>query len=170
MVPTTHIAASCLLTVYTIQSSADDFTKLLTVTAGSLLAHLVLDLVPHGFIATPYTIFKKFIPTAMEIIPGPLILLSSIWLFGNPLLFLVACVCGLIPDLCTTLLWRGKERARKIPCVSLIHVVHRKAHWFETEHADGTISYLFPNRPLLVSEAICTVCLLALLFSRRSAG
>lgn len=170
MVPTTHIAASCLLTVYTVHSSADDLTKLVTLTAGSLLVHLVLDLIPHGFIATPHTIFKKLIPTAIEIIPGPLIILSSIWLFGNPLYFLAACVFGLIPDLCTTLLWRNKERARKIPCVSMIHSIHRKAHWFETEHADGTISYRFPIRPLLVGEAIYTVCILALLFSRKTAG
>jgi hypothetical protein len=164
MTPTTHVATSCLITVLTVQSGMDGLQKLLVVTGGSLFAHLIFDIVPHGLITTPNTIFKKIIPTVVELFPGPLILIVTIWLFGNPFLFLVASFFGLIPDLSTVLYCRKKEVALKIPFVSFIHQIHRKIHWFETEHSDGTVSYLFPKNPLLTLEAFLTVFILMVLF------
>ena len=166
MIVTTHIAAPCLLTVCTIQSGADDVPKLLAVTGGSLVLHLILDIVPHGFIATPDTIFRKIAPTVIELIPGPLILIASIVFFGNPILFLTASFFGLIPDLCTVLFCWSRESAVKLPFVLLIHRLHRKVHWFETEHPDGSVSTFFPNNMLLALEAVFIICILTVLFKQ----
>ena len=84
--------------------------------------------------------------------------------FGSPLLFLWAAGFSIIPDVVTTLTWKGNDQVVKVPGLSLIHPLHRKVHWFETDHPDGTVSYLFPNRPMLVLEALLILCLLLVLF------
>jgi len=168
MLPTTHIAASCLLTACAVTSNTDRVPTLLVLTAGSLLLHFAMDLVPHGFITTPLTIFKKFLPTVAELLPGPLILFFSILMFGNPLLFLIACCCGLLPDLCTTLLWNNPQRYEKIRMVRVVHALHRRMHWFETDHPDGSVSHRFANRPLLLFEMVGTVCILVILFMHQA--
>ena len=166
MTTTTHVAVSCLITASTIQSGIDTVQKVVAVTAGSLLAHLILDIVPHGFIATPSTIFKKVIPTLTELIPGPFILISAIWYFDNALLFLVASFFGILPDILTTLFYKNKKLLLNISLFLVIHKVHRKIHWFETEHADGTVSFPMPNIFLLAFEALLTIFVLTLLFAQ----
>jgi hypothetical protein len=164
MTPTTHIATACLLTTLVVKSGTEGLPALLVVTGGSLLLHLASDMIPHGYIATSHTIFRKIVPTVIEIFPGPLILLASIWLMGNPVLFIIAAFFGLLPDFATTLYCRDREKAAKIPLVLPLHRLHRKIHWFETELSDGEISFLFPNRPLLAFEAVCVFCILTVLF------
>ena len=166
MTTTTHIAASCLITAFTIQSGMDTVQKAVVVTAGSLLAHLILDIVPHGFIATPSTIFKKVLPTITELLPGPLIMIIAIWFFNNAFLFLIASFSGILPDIITTLFYKNKKLLLNISPILAIHKIHRKVHWFEIEHADGTVSYRFPNTPILALEALFTVFLLILLFTQ----
>lgn len=63
---------------------------------GSLALHFLLDCIPHGFITTPWTIFKKFVPTVIELVPGSLIIAAAILVFGHPLLFLLAAAFSLI--------------------------------------------------------------------------
>ena len=166
MTTTTHVAASCLITAFTIQSGMDAVQKAAVVTTGSLLAHLILDIVPHGFIATPSTIFKKVLPTITELLPGPLIMIIAIWFFDNAFLFLIASFSGILPDIITTLFYKNKKLLLNIPPILAIHKIHRKVHWFETEHADGTVSYRFPNTPILVFEALFTVFILIILFTQ----
>jgi len=166
MTTTTHIAASCLITAFTIQSGMDTVQKAAVVTAGSLLAHLILDILPHGFIATPSTIFKKVIPTITELVPGPLIMIIAIWFFNNAFFFLIASFFGILPDIITTLFYKNKKLLLNISPILAIHKIHRKVHWFETEHADGTVSYLFPNTPILALEAFFTVFILIILFTQ----
>ena len=74
--------------------------------------------------------------------------------FGSPLLFLWAVGFSIIPDVVTILIWKGNDQVAKVPGLSLIHSLHREVHWFETEHPDGTVTYLFPNRPMLALEAL----------------
>ncbi|KPJ56245.1 MAG: hypothetical protein AMJ42_05560 [Deltaproteobacteria bacterium DG_8] len=163
MTSTTHVAVSCLITASTIQSDIDNVQKAVIVAAGSLLAHLILDIVPHGFIATPFTIFKKVVPTITELLPGLLILTAAIGLFGNALLFLIASFFGILPDMASVMFYKRRGLISRIPSILLIHKIHRKVHWFETEHEDGTVSYIFPNTPLLVLEAIFTVFVVVML-------
>lgn len=131
---------------------------------GSLALHFALDCIPHGFITTPWTIFKKVIPTTIELVPGPLILAASILVFGHPLLFMLAATCSLIPDICSTLIW-NRTMGAGLPPVRVVHRLHRQTHWFETDHPDGTVTHMFPNRPLLAIEAclltliICALCM-----------
>jgi len=165
MLPTTHIAASCLLTAYTLHSGMDTFPQVLVLSGGSLLLHYTLDVVPHGYIATPDTIFKKLIPTLIEIIPGPLILLASILVFGHPLFFIPAAIFGMLPDLVTTLYAANRGLAEKIPFAVPIHSLHRKLHWFEIDNADGSYTFMFPKNPLLVCEALFLTCLVVVLFT-----
>jgi hypothetical protein len=164
MTTTTHITASCLITALAIKSGLNPVEKLLAVAAASLVSHYIIDLIPHGFVAVPNTLFKKFIPTFFELAPGPVILLFAMAMFGSPLLFLWAAVFSVIPDVVTTLTWKGNDRVVKVPGLSLIHRLHRKVHWFETDHPDGTVSYLFPNRPMLTVEALLVTVLLLILF------
>ena len=166
MTTTTHVTASCLITVFTIQSGMDTVQKAAVVTAGSLLAHLILDILPHGFIATPSTIFKKVIPTITELLPGLLIMIIAIWFFNNAFFFLIASFSGILPDIITTLFYKNKKLLLNISPILAIHKIHRKVHWFETEHADGTVSYLFPNTPILALEALFTVFILIILFTQ----
>ena len=63
-----------------------------------------------------------------------------------------------------TTTWKGNHQIVKVPGLSLIHRLHRKVHWFETDHPDGTVSYLFPNRPMLVLEYVLVISLLRALF------
>lgn len=168
MTTTTHIAVSCLITVSTIQSGIDTAQKAVFVTAGSLLAHLILDIVPHGFIATPSSIFKKVVPTITELLPGPLILIAAIGFFDNAFLFLIASFFGILPDIISTLFYKRRKLVSNIPSILAIHKIHRKVHWFETEHPDGTVSYLFPNTPLLTFEAFFTVFILIILFKQNT--
>jgi hypothetical protein len=63
-----------------------------------------------------------------------------------------------------TTTWKGNHRIAKVPGLSLIHWLHCKVHWFETDHPDGTVSYLFPNRPMLVLEYVLVISLLLALF------
>ncbi len=129
---------------------------------GSLALHYALDCIPHGFITTPWTIFKRFLPTAVELVPGPLILAGSVAAFGHPFLFLLAASFSLLPDLCSTLVWQH-GRGSKLPPVRALHRLHRKVHWFETDHPDGSVTHMFPNRPLLVFEACLLVLILGAL-------
>ena len=163
MTTTTHITASCLITALAIKSGLGPVAKLLVVAAASLASHFIIDLIPHGFIAVPNTIFKKFIPTFFELAPGPVILLLAMATFGSPFLFLWSAGFSIIPDVVTTT-WKGNDRIVKVPGLSLIHRLHRKVHWFETDHPDGTVSYLFPNRPMLALECVLIISLLLALF------
>ncbi len=152
MTPTTHIASACLLTSVMLYSEAGAATTLAVVTLGSLALHFALDCIPHGFITTPWTIFTKFGPTAAELVPGPLILAGSIFAFGHPFLFLLAVVFSLIPDVCSTLVWKRSRFAHLYP-VRVLHRLHRFVHWFEIDHPDGSVTHMFANRPLLTVEA-----------------
>jgi hypothetical protein len=164
MTTTTHISASCVIAALAIKSGLGPVEKLLVVAAASLVSHYLIDLIPHGFIAVPSTIFKKFIPTVFELAPGPVILLIATATFGSPFLFLWAAGFSIIPDVVTTLAWKGHDQVLKVPGLSLIHRLHRKVHWFETDHPDGTVSYLFSNRPMLAVEALLVTSLILILF------
>jgi hypothetical protein len=161
---TTHITASCVIAALAIKSGLGPAEKLLAVALASLASHFIIDLIPHGFIAHPDTIFKKFMPTFFELAPGPVIMLCAMAAFGSPLLFLWAAGFSIIPDVVTTLTWKGNDRIVTVPGLSLIHWLHREVHWFETDHPDGTVTYLFPNRPMLALEALLVICLLLVLF------
>ncbi len=152
MTPTTHITSACLLTALMLRSGAGSGATLAVLSFGSLTLHFALDCVPHGFITTPWTIFKKFGPTAAELVPGPLILAGSMFAFGHPLFFLLAAVFSLIPDFCSTLVWKHSRFAALYPVRSL-HRLHRFVHWFETDYPDGSVTHMFANRPLLGAEA-----------------
>jgi hypothetical protein len=162
MTPTTHIASSCLLTTIMMRSGAGDAVVLTVLSVGSLALHFLLDCIPHGFIATPWTIFKKFKPTVIELVPGPLILAAAILIFGHPWLFLLAAAFSLLPDICSTLVWKDKRFAGIYP-LRIVHRLHRLVHWFETDNPDGSVSHLFSNGPLLVFEACCVVLMLGCL-------
>lgn len=164
MTTTTHITASCVIAALAIKSGLGPVEKLLVIAAASLASHFIIDLIPHGFIAHPDTIFKKFIPTFFELAPGPVILLCAMAAFGSPLLFLWAAGFSIIPDVVTTLIWQGNDRIVKVPGLALINTLHRKVHWFETDHPDGTVTYLFPNRPMLALEGVFVTSLLLALF------
>ena len=158
MTATTHITVSCLVTTLTFQTTTDNLYRFSIVTGVSLLSHFVLDLLPHGFIAKPTTLFKKLWPTLLELLPGPLILLAAIFLFGNGILFLSAAFFSILPDLVTTLYYTRKHLVSSSPPLLYLHILHRKVHWFETEHPDGSVSYRYPNLPLLAVEGLFTCC------------
>lgn len=164
MTTTTHISAACVIAALAVKSNLDSMEKLLVVAAASLASHFIIDLIPHGFVADPNTIFKKIMPTILELAPGPVILLFAIATFGSPLLFLWAAGFSIIPDVVSTLIWKGNLLVLKIPGLARIHQLHRKVHWFETDNPDGTVSYLFPNRPLLALEGLLIASLLLVLF------
>jgi len=130
---------------------------------GSLALHFILDSIPHGFITTPWTIFKKFVPTVIELVPGPLIIAAAILVFGHPLLFLLAAAFSLIPDICSTLVWKHNRVAAMYPLRAL-HRLHRLVHWFEIDNPDGSVSHIFPNGPLLAVEGCLLVLILGLQF------
>jgi hypothetical protein len=163
MTTNTHISAACVIAVLTAKSALGYGEQLLVVAAAALASHYI-DLIPHGFVAHPDTIFKKFTPTLLELSPGPVILFFAVAMFGQPLLFLLAAGFSILPDIVTTLTWKGNDRIVKVPGLSLIHWLHRKVHWFETDHPDGTVSYLFPNRPMLALECVLIISLLLALF------
>jgi hypothetical protein len=163
MTTTTHIAASCFITVLIIPSPIDDLHKAVIVSAGALFAHFVLDALPHGFIAKPSTLFKETLPTLAELVPGPLLLIAAVWLFDNGLLFVLASSFGILPDVITTVYYK-KKRMVSIPLLPYIHTLHRRVHWFETQHPDGSFSCRFPNKVLLAGEALFTCCILFALF------
>jgi hypothetical protein len=163
MTPTTHIASSCLLTAVMVNSGAGETTVFAVLSLGPLALHFLLDCIPHGFITTPWTLFKKIIPTLTELLPGPLILAASILVFGHPILFLLAAASSLLPDICSTLVWRHNRFAEMLP-LRIVHRLHRLVHWFETDHPDGSVSHLFPNRPLLAVETCCLMVLLGFIY------
>ena len=53
MTTTTHISASCVIAALAVRSGSIPFEKLLVVAATALVAHYIIDLIPHGFIADP---------------------------------------------------------------------------------------------------------------------
>ena len=163
MTPTTHIASSCLLTNVMVSSGAGETIVLAVLSFGSLALHFILDCIPHGFISTPWTIFKKIVPTAIELVPGPLILAAAILVFGHPVLFLLAAAFSLLPDICTTLVCKYKRLADIYP-LRVLHRFHRWVHWFETDNPDGSVTFIFRNKPLLVIEGCSVVLILGLLF------
>jgi hypothetical protein len=169
MTTTTHISSACIITVIAVKSGIDTAEKFLIVACASFVAHLMLDIIPHGFIAAPHTIFKKILPTLLELGPGPVILVFAIYVFGNPLLFLWAAGFSILPDIASTLIWKNQERFCTIPGFALIHRIHRTVHWFEIDNPDGTVSYLFPSRPLLAVEAVLILSFLFLLFKSLNA-
>ena len=140
--------------------------KIIAVTGGSLLAHFVLDIVPHGFIATPSTLFKKVVPTIAELTPGPIILIAAIGLFDNTFLFLIASFFGILPDMVTILFYKRRELISGIPFLLSIHKIHRKVHWFESENTDGTVSLPFPNTLLLTFEVFFIFFIVTVLFKQ----
>jgi len=164
MTSTTHVASSCLIAVVTLQSGLDNVQTVVTVAGSSLLLHFILDIFPHGYIATPTTIFKKVVPTIVEMIPPPLILFAVIWLFDNTFLFLTASFFGILPDGITMVFYKRRKMIERIPYIVCIHTLHRKVHWFETEHSDGTVSFLFPNVFLLVCEGFFIISIVTVLF------
>ena len=154
MTPTTHIASSCLLTAVMVNSAAGETTVLAVLSVGSLALHFLLDCIPHGFITTPWTIFKKiYSDGSLNWLPGPLILAASILVFGHPILFVLAAAFSLMPDICSTLVWRHNRFAGMLP-LRVLHRLHRLVHWFETDHPDGSVTHLFPNRPLLALRPV----------------
>ena len=169
MTTTTHITSSCIITVLAVKSGIDTIEKFLIVACASFLAHLILDTIPHGFIAAPHTILKKLIPTLLELGPGPVILILAIYVFGNPVLFLWAAGFSIIPDIVSTLIWKNEKRFSTIPGFSLIHSMHRMVHWFEIDNPDGSVSYQFPGRPLLFVECLLILSFLFLLFKSLNA-
>ena len=164
MTTTTHIAVSCFITALIIPSPLDDSHKAVIVSAGALFAHFLLDAFPHGFIAKPATLFKETLPTLAELLPGPLILIAAVLLFDNALLFFAASSFGILPDVITTVYYKKKKSILSIPLFSYIHTLHRRVHWFETEHPDGSCSCRFPTTLLLAGEALFTCCILVALF------
>ena len=169
MTTTTHISSACIITVLAIKSGIDTVEKFLIVACASFVAHLILDLIPHGFIAEPETIFKKTIPTLLELGPGPVILIFAISVFGNPVLFLWATGFSILPDIASTLIWLNQKRFFSVPGFPLIHCMHRTVHWFAIDNPDGSVSYLFPSRPLLALEAVLILSFLFLLFKSLNA-
>jgi len=169
MTTTTHISSACIITVLALKSGIDTAEKFLIVACASFVSHLIFDIIPHGFIATPHTIFKKILPTLLELGPGAVILIFAISVFGNPVLFLWAAGFGILPDIASTLIWKNQKRFSSIPGFPLIHRIHRTVHWFETDNPDGTVSYLFPSRPLLAAEAVLNLSFLFLLFKSLNA-
>jgi hypothetical protein len=167
--PTTHIAAACVLTVAAVRLDIDPVARYGLAAAGSLLLHLLLDIVPHGFIATPQTIFKKWMPTILEVLPGPLILGFAVWRHGQPLLFALAAFCAILPDIITTLRGWNRRLTAMVPCAQALHMLHRRLHWFEEDRPDGTTRFRFPNRPLLCMEGVFLAAVLALLYLLPSA-
>jgi hypothetical protein len=169
MTTTTHISSACIITVLAIKSGIDTAEKLLIVACASFVAHLMLDIIPHGFIAEPHTIFKKIIPTLLELGPGLMIVFFAIYVFGNPVLFLWAAGFGILPDIASILIWLNQKRFSSVPGFPLIHRIHRTVHWFQTDNPDGSVSYLFPVRPLLAVEAVLILSFLFLLFKSLNA-
>jgi len=147
-----------------IRSGAGELAVVSVLSIGSLALHFLLDCLPHGFIATPRTIFKKAVPTIIELAPGPLIFAAAILIFGHPLLFMLAAACSLIPDICSTLVWKKDSRAGGLYPLRVLHRLHRLVHWFETDHPDGSVTHRFSNGPLLAAEACCTLLMLGVLF------
>ena len=168
MTATTHITVSCLVTTLTIQTTTDNLYRFSIVAGLSLVSHFILDLLPHGFIAKPETLFKKLWPTLLELLPGPLILFAAISLFGNGPLFIIAVFFSVLPDIITTLYYTRKHLVSWFPPLLYLHSLHRKVHWFETEHPDGTCSYRYPNLPLLAGEALFAFCVAIFLFKQHS--
>ncbi|MBM4309800.1 MAG: hypothetical protein FJ119_02475 [Deltaproteobacteria bacterium] len=152
-----------MLTASILHSGAGPYTTLAVVSIGALALHFALDCIPHGFITTPWTIFKKIGPASAELLPGPLILAGAILAFGHPFLFLLAAGFSLLPDVCSTLVWQRSGIA-DLYAVRALHRLHRLVHWFETDHPDGSVTHMFPNRPLLAAEACCTALILGALF------
>jgi hypothetical protein len=163
MTPTTHILSACVLTAGLLHFGAGPAALFAAVSIGSLALHFALDCIPHGFITTPWTIFKKFGPTAAELVPGPLILAGSILAFGHPFFFLTAAAFSLLPDLCSTLVWKRATGSALLP-VRALHRLHRSVHWFETDHSDGSVTHMFANKPLLAGEAFCAMLMAGALF------
>ena len=164
MTTTTHIAVSCFITVRIIPLPIDDIHKAVIVSAGALFAHLLLDALPHGFIATSNTLFKETLPTLAELVPGPLILIAAVWFFDNALLFALASCFGALPDVISTVYYKKKHRMVSTPLFPYMHTIHRRVHWFEKKHPDGSYSCRFPNNVLLACEALFTCSILFALF------
>ena len=164
MTTTTHIAVSCFITSCIIPSPIDDIHKAVIASAGALCAHLLLDALPHGFIAQPTTLFKEALPTLAELLPGPLILIAAVWRFDNALLFSLAACFGILPDVISTMYYKKKEIMESISLVLYMHTLHRWVHWFETEYPDESCSCRFPNNVTLACEALFTCCILFALF------
>jgi len=169
MTTTTHISSACIITVLALKSGIDTAEKFLIVACASFVAHLIFDIIPHGFIATPDTIFKKLTPTLLELGPGAVILIFAISVFGNPVLFLWAAGFGILPDIASTLIWLNQKRFTSVPGFPLIHQLHRTVHWFAIDNPDGSVSYLFPSRPLLALETVLILSFLFLLFKSLNA-
>jgi hypothetical protein len=79
---------------------------------------------------------------------------------------LIATLFGILPDIITVLFYKRTERISRIPFMLSIHNIHRNVHWFETENADGTVTFPLPNAILLSFEAILITSILILLFKQ----
>lgn len=166
MLPTTHIAASCLIAAGIDGAGLGTGWSWGLAVAGGFSAHLALDLVPHGFIATPDTMFRKFWPTVAEIVPALAVLGWGLLRFGSPLLCLVTVAAGLAPDVVTGLRAKCPGLVDSWAPVRAVHVLHRSVHWFEKDLPDGTVQFRFPPVPLLAIEAIFlagVICFMAVL-------
>jgi hypothetical protein len=166
---TTHISSSCIITALAVKSGLDTWEKFFIVACASFVAHFLLDIIPHGFIAEPHTILKKVLPTLLELGPGPLILFFAICIFGNPMLFLWAAGFSILPDIVSTLIWKNEKRFSSLPGFLLIHRMHRAVHWFGVDNPDGSVSYRFPVQRFLVVEAVLIISFLLFLFKRLNA-
>lgn len=166
MTATTHITVSCLITTLTVQTSSGGLKRYAIVTGVSLLSHFLLDLLPHGFIAKPTTLFRKLWPTLLELLPGPIMLVAAISLFGNGMLFVSAAFFSILPDIITTLYYKRKHLVSSFAPLLYLHILHRMVHWFETEHPDGSCSYRFPRFPLLAGEVLFICCVLFCLWKQ----
>jgi len=158
MTTSTHVAASCLLAACALRTGLGPLAQAMAASAAALLAHLVLDMVPHGFVATPTTMFKKAGPTLAELLPAMIILGTALVLFGRAPLFLAASFFGIVPDMVSVVFYKRSDLIAGSSLLLTIHRLHRKAHWFEDEQADGTVINRFHAAPLLSIEALLGLC------------
>jgi len=154
----THVAASCLIAVCAMRSGLRPWAQAFAASAAALLAHLVLDMIPHGFVATPKTMFKKMMPTLAELLPAAIIVGTALAFSCQRLLFLAASFFGILPDIVSVLFYKRSGLISGSSPLLAIHRLHRTAHWFEDEQADGTVINRFHAAPLLSIEALLGLC------------
>lgn len=154
MLPTTHIAVSCLIAAGIDAAALGPGWSCGLAVAGGFSAHLALDLVPHGFIATPDTMFRKFWPTVAEIVPALAVLGWGLLRAAPPVLCMVTVAAGLAPDVVTALRAKRSGLVDGWAPARAVHVLHRRVHWFEKDLPDGTVQFRFRPVPLLAFEAV----------------
>jgi hypothetical protein len=82
------------------------------------------------------------------------------------MLFMCASFFGILPDIITTVYYKRRQLIASVPPLLYLHLLHRKIHWFETEHPDGSCSYRFPPLPLLAGEGVFMLTIVFALFKQ----